>query len=203
MLRSRSRTPPLTGHFRVQKRRPLVPTRDGFSRERIRREREKSSRNSLGLFFWTTDPLPYLRGLPPSFPSRSARVTIPVPHRIPLLPPSIPRLSDLFAPLKKPLLSAGPAPRPHAGWRLTASTGGSSSVCHHRHPRSIGAGFGYVGAGTRGTFGGARGVTSSCAFIPAPPPIRAAAALRQPPRETARPRPQPSEQPRRPPAQDP
>ena len=169
MLRSRSRTPHLTGHFRVQKRRPLVPTRDGFSRERIRRERKIFTKFPWVVFL-DDRPSPLPPAVSPRHSPRAARASRfrPSPHSS--LSPLDPRVSPISSPLKKPLLSAGPAPRHTRGGGSPPAPGFSSVFCHHRHPRSIGAGFGYVGAGTRGTFGGARGVTSSPARSSPPPP---------------------------------
>lgn len=202
MTRSRSRTPPLTGHFRVQKRRPLVPTRNWFSRERIRREREIFTKFPWVVFL-DDRPSPLPPRSPPVIPLAQRARHDPVPHRIPLLPPSIPRLSDLFAPLKKPLLSAGPAPRQTRGWRLTASTGGpaASATTDTLAPS----------ARVSDTSARGRGVRSG-AREGSPPPLRVhprprprfpgrPRPLRQPPR--GQPRPQPREQPRTSPAQDP
>ena len=165
-------------------------------------ESGKSSRNSLGLFFWTTDPLPYPRGLPPSFPSRSARVTIPSLTAFLSSPLDPASLRSPRPPKETPSLCRTRASS-HAGVAAHRQHRGSSSVCHHRHPRSIGAGFGYVGAGTRGTFGGARGVTSSPARLSPPPPPIPGPAPAPAPASPGQPRPQPREQPRTSPAQDP
>ena len=116
-------------------------------------------------------PSPLPPRSPPVIP-RAARASRfrPSPHSSP--PPLDPAsLRSPRPPKETPSLCRTRASS-NAGVAAHRQHRGSSSVCHHRHPRSIGAGFGYVGAGTRGTFGGARGVTSSPARLsPPPPPI--------------------------------